>query len=105
MAVTTSWLGKLKKLLGKTRGTELSRVEIEYDAGFGNTLFIRGEGAMLKWDQGAPLKNEKTDLWVWETTSPFESCRFKILINDVQYEIGENHSLTYGGTIRYTPKF
>ena len=105
MATATSWLGRLKKLLAKARGSETSRIEVEYDAGFGNQLYIRGEGASLSWEKGVPLTNTNANHWAWETSAPFNSCRFKILVNDVQYEVGENHVLTYGGTIRYNPKF
>ena len=105
MATATSWLGRLKNLLARARSSETSRVEIEYDAGFGNRLYIRGEGALLSWEKGAPLTNTNANHWTWETKAPFNSCRFKILINDVQYEVGENHTLTYGGTVRYKPNF
>jgi hypothetical protein len=107
MATTTGWLGKLKKILRKTESTgyQVSRVEVEYDAGFGNQLYIRGEGGNLSWEKGIPMTNVDATHWAWETKSSFESCMFKILLNDVQYEVGENHSLTCGGTLRYTPRF
>ncbi len=82
-----------------------TRVVVKSDVGFGNQLFIRGQGANLSWDRGLPLKNIKQDEWVWETDSSFNSCEFKILINDFTYESGENHLLDCGATIQYTPKF
>ena len=82
-----------------------TRIIIKYDVGFNNALFIRGKGANLNWEKGIPLKNVKRDEWVWETNAPFATCEFKILINDSQYELGENHQLSHGATAHHTPKF
>lgn len=105
MSTTTGWLGKLKKLLQRTDEKTISRVEVLYDAGFGNTLFIRGSGSPLSWEKGVSMKNVSSDLWAWETDDSLDNCRFKVLINDVQYEEGEDHLLTKGAVIRYSPKF
>lgn len=82
-----------------------TRIIIHYDVGFPNSLYIRGEGSELSWEKGLLLKNVKSDEWIWETTKPFTTCQFKILINDSEYELGENHLLTYGASVHYTPKF
>ena len=83
----------------------LGRVIIKYDVGFGNVLFIRGRGAGLSWDKGISLKNEGSSEWIWEPEQTFNECEVKILINDKMYEVGENHWLTCGATIQYTPSF
>ncbi len=85
--------------------TATTRVTVKFDVGFGNILFIRGKGASLSWDKGVMLRNSKPDEWVWETNTPFSACEFKVLINDSEYEIGDNHPLTQGASIQYTPKF
>jgi hypothetical protein len=82
-----------------------TRIVVKYDVGFNNSLHIRGAGASLSWEKGIPLTNVRSDEWIWESNKPFTSCEFKVLINDQQYEIGENHLLTYGTTIQYTPTF
>lgn len=82
-----------------------TKVTIKYDAGFPNQLYIRGKGANLSWDKGMLLKNTKPDEWVWETDASFNHCEFKILINDNQYEEGDNHLVTAGATIVFTPCF
>ncbi len=83
----------------------LTKITIQYDVGFSNAIFLRGKGATLSWDKGIPLKNTKTNEWVWETAIPFTTCEFKVLINDKEYEIGDNHLLTCGASVHYTPKF
>ncbi len=82
-----------------------TRITIHFDVGFPNALYLRGEGAELSWEKGLLLKNVKSDEWIWETNKPFTTCQFKILINDYEFEIGENHLLTCGASVHYTPKF
>lgn len=89
---------------GSRRGSQ-AKVIVKYDAGFKNTLFVRGQGANLSWDKGVPLKNVKADEWIWEPETSFADCEFKILINDVSYEEGENHRLRKGMKIQFTPHF
>ena len=82
-----------------------TRVTIRYDVGLNNNLHIRGCGAGLSWDRGVLMKNVGPDEWIWETNLPFSNCEFKVILNDQQYESGENHRIDAGGKIRYTPKF
>lgn len=82
-----------------------TRVVVRYDVGFNNSLSLRGKGANLCWDKGIPLKNIKNDEWIWETEALFNTCEFKVLINDCQYENGENHPISCGASIQYTPQF
>jgi hypothetical protein len=89
----------------KTHSGPKTRITLNFDVGFPNAIYLRGQGANLSWDKGILLKNVKADEWVWETNVPFTSCEFKVLINDTQYELGQNHTLTCGASIRYTPQF
>jgi hypothetical protein len=89
----------------KAKNGGRSAIRIKYDVGFNNNLYIRGEGAGLDWGKGSPLTNVARDEWIWETTEPFETCQFKVLINDKEYELGENHRLPPGATVQYTPQF
>lgn len=88
-----------------TQAKTKSKVIIHYDVGFNNSISIRGKGAGLSWDKGIMLRNEGPDRWVWETNSPFQTCEFKVLINDAQYEQGENHTLSFDKCLEYTPIF
>lgn len=79
---------------------------IKCDIGFGNTLFIRGEGtSILNWDKGQPLTfDEKEQGWCFHSSleGPIE---FKVLINDLQWSEGENFTLLPGGKHIFEPKF
>ena len=80
-------------------------IQVSYDVGWGNTLFIRGEGCGLSWDKGIPLTyDEKKKHWYWEckTEKPIE---FKLLINDETWSEGENFVLNPGKTKKIEPSF
>ncbi len=85
--------------------TGKTRITIKYDVGFENAVYLRGVGADLSWNRGIKLKNVKADEWVWETDRPFKGGEFKVLVNDTHFEHGENHPLTPGATLEYTPHF
>ncbi|MCB1213422.1 MAG: hypothetical protein KDK40_03900 [Chlamydiia bacterium] len=84
-----------------------TRIEVFCDAGFNNTLFIRGEGcSSLSWSAGTPLTNVNSDCWVWESSQPFsETVQYKILFNDCSYEQGENRKIECGESQSITPRF
>ena len=87
-------------------GRKKTKITVQYDAGFQNALYLRGEGLPgLNWDRGVPLKNVSADEWVFETDASFNDGQFKILINDVVYEVGENHPLKKGSAISINPQF
>lgn len=88
-----------------TRTPQKTKITIKYDVGFTNYITIRGKGANLNWDKGQPLKNVKSDEWIWETDAHFNLCEFKVLINDQTYEKGENHLINCGSSVIYTPRF
>lgn len=88
---------------GHKRGTTC--VTVKVDCGFGNELFIRGDGAGLSWNKGLKLRNIDANTWIWETDRPFTQSYFKVLINDENFESGENHFIKHGSQIVYTPSF
>jgi hypothetical protein len=84
----------------------VTKITVKFDCGFPNNLFIRGEGLPgINWEKGVMLKNIKADEWTWETNKPFSKALYKILINDRQYECGENHAIECGKSIVLSPKF
>lgn len=90
----------------KEQKKEKTKIVVQCDAGFQNNVYVRGQGIPhMNWDEGIALKHVKADEWVWETDEPFNTGEFKVLINDKTYEIGENHLLLPGASIRINPKF
>lgn len=84
-----------------TKTTVIARV----DAGFGNGLYVRGDGAELNWDQGILMRNISPYEWRFETTQANTGMIFKFLINDDVWAEGENLSVAAGGTSVSSPTF
>ena len=75
------------------------------DVGFGNTLYIRGDGAGLSWDAGVPLECVKGDRWsivLPETAKPI-ACKF--LINDLTWSVGPDYVVEPGKKATIAPAF
>jgi len=92
-------------LLKRVQGKKTTRVTVKYDAGFGNHLHLRGDGAGLSWNRGVPLKNVSSNRWVWETDDGFKECNYKVLLNDERYEGGDNRIIACGKHIEIVPRF
>lgn len=91
--------------LNTAKKRQTTEVKVKFNVGFSNNLYIRGDGAGLSWERGLLMKNLKEDEWVWTTNDPFTKCEFKVLINDTRYEDGENHLITCGNSLQYSPHF
>jgi hypothetical protein len=80
-------------------------VVAQIDVGFGNTLYIRGEGPGLSWEKGVALDCVADDRWshtVPETSKPIV---FKFLINDQTWCKGDDFVAQPGSTVTVSPIF
>lgn len=75
------------------------------DVGFGNSLYVRGEGAGLSWDKGVQLENVSPYEWSFSSTTAKGDVTFKFLINDEIWAEGENITVAKGGTSISSPVF
>ena len=95
-----------KPKIRRARACKSAVAVMKCDIGFGNTLFIRGEGAKnLSWDKGLALTfDEKEHAWCFHTSGnrPIE---FKVLINDSHWSEGENFVLSPGAKQTFEPIF
>ena len=87
-----------------TTAKPVTTIEAKIDVGFGNNLFVRGEGAGLSWDKGSPLKCVAPSTWQWsgEAGAPLK-C--KLLLNDSVWMSGEDLVITPGKRVEVTPAF
>lgn len=83
----------------------VTQVEAKIDVGWGNTLFIRGEGAGLSWDKGTPMACLDATTWIWLTTGAGSPVRFKLLINDELWAGGDDLAVAPGACIEVKPAF
>lgn len=83
----------------------VTTIRARIDIGFGNQLYLRGDGAGLSWDRGVVMTNVAAD--EWQITLP-ESARpvvFKFLINDQGWSTGPDYSVIPGTSTAVTPAF
>ncbi len=80
-------------------------ITAKIDIGFGNALFVRGEGAGLSWDRGLPMANLGHDTWQVELGESARPVAFKFLVNDLSWSAGEDYSLAPGASRVFTPTF
>jgi hypothetical protein len=75
------------------------------DVGYGNTLFLRGEGPGLSWDKGIALDSVANDKWTITFPESERPIVFKFLLNDVTWSSGEDFTVAPGTSITLTPVF
>lgn len=82
-----------------------TRVIARIDVGFGNTLYIRGDGPGLSWNQGVPMECVASDQWEITLGESARPVLFKVLLNDQVWCAGPDNVLASGGTATITPEF
>jgi hypothetical protein len=83
----------------------VTTITANFDVGFGNALYLRGDGPGLSWDKGIRLECVADDKWsiaLGEAARPFV---FKFLINDEVWSTGEDYLVDPGVSVTLTPKF
>lgn len=83
----------------------LTRVIAKVDAGWGNSLFIRGNGAGLSWHAGVLMQCVGSDEWIWENKIGKGTVEFKVLVNDEIWAVGDDVSVNAGDTVTCHPVF
>jgi hypothetical protein len=79
-------------------------IEAKIDVGFGNTLFVRGQGDGLSWERGVQLEN--VDSKTWRLALPAkDKLQFKLLLNDSIWAQGEDVIAAPGKKVEVTPAF
>jgi hypothetical protein len=89
----------------ESSGTRVS-VTANADIGFGNYLYIRGDGCGLSWNRGVQMDPIASDSWYWECKCDCDRkyFEFKVLINDELWSVGENF-VAIGEKNEIVPKF
>jgi len=79
-------------------------IEAQIDVGFGNTLYLRGDGHGLSWNQGVPLTCVDASTWKWSGEAEDE-LKFKLLLNDAIWSKGEDLVVAPGEKVQVAPAF
>lgn len=77
---------------------------MKVDVGYGNTLFLRGQGAGLTWEHGQPLVCVDGKTWRWSGEAK-DPITFKILINDQIWSAGSDLTVAPGQKLEIAPEF
>ena len=82
----------------------LTTIDVKIDVGFGNAVFLRGQGSGLNWEHGVPLACVDGSTWRWSQTvaSPIT---FKVLINDQVWSAGSDLVVKPGQKLEVAPNF
>lgn len=83
----------------------ITRIVANIDIGWGNMLYIRGEGAGLSWEQGVPMLCEDGKQWHWDAETEDGPISFKFLMNDEKWALGENVTINAGDFHSSEPQF
>lgn len=77
----------------------------QVDVGFGNQLYLRGDGAGLSWDHGVEMACVRDDQWSYRLEGVTRPLNFKFLINDVTWSTGPDYTVAPEATVVLTPSF
>jgi hypothetical protein len=83
----------------------VTTIEAKIDVGFGNALFIRGQGDGLSWDKGTALECVNASTWVWSSNRVQDKVVFKLLVNDQVWSQGEDLVVEAGMKAEIVPAF
>jgi len=83
----------------------VTTINARIDVGFGNALFLRGEGPGLSWDKGLLMECVERDLWRIVLAESARAYTFKFLINDATWSAGPDFTAACGTSVTLTPEF
>ena len=82
-----------------------TRISARIDIGFGNILYLRGDGPGLSWEHGVPMECNKDIVWNWTTSETVKAFTYKVLVNDVSWSVGEDYTAHAGQNNKVNPEF
>lgn len=83
----------------------LTTISAVIDIGFGNKLWLRGEGPGLSWEKGVVMDCVADDKWSLTIPDASAPIVFKFLVNDLSWSTGTDYVAKPGESISLTPTF
>jgi hypothetical protein len=80
-------------------------ISAQINIGFGNHLYVRGEGPGLSWDHGIAMDCTGADLWTTSIKNAATPVIFKVLVNDLTWSAGDDFVAQPGQSLTITPTF
>jgi hypothetical protein len=88
----------------KSTAEALTTIEVKIDVGFGNAVFLRGQGSGLTWERGVPLACVDGSTWRW-AQKVADPVTFKVLLNDEVWSAGGDIVVSPGQKVEISPSF
>ena len=85
--------------------TTITTITANLDVGFGNAIYVRGDGPGLSWDKGLVMDCAAVDKWTITISDAVMPIVFKLLLNDLTWCIGNDYTVEPGGSITIEPTF
>ncbi len=89
----------------KTGEPPVTFISAQIDIGFGNHLYLRGSGPGLSWDKGIAMDCVGSNLWTASIRNATAPVVFKVLVNDLSWNTGDDYVVAAGQSITVTPSF
>ena len=89
----------------KTGEPPVTFISASIDIGFGNHLFLRGDGPGLSWDRGIAMDCTGAGLWTASVKHAKSPVTFKVLVNDLSWSNGDDFVAAPGQSVTITPSF
>ncbi len=89
----------------KTGEPPVTFISAQTDIGFGNHLYLRGEGPGLSWDHGIAMDCTGAGLWTASVKHAKTPVVFKVLVNDLSWSTGNDFTVEPGQSVTVTPSF
>lgn len=87
-----------------TTTTTTTTIEVKIDVGYGNAVYLRGQGSGLNWERGVPLSCVDGATWRW--SQPVSTpVTFKVLLNDQVWSTGGDLVVEPGQKLEVSPSF
>jgi hypothetical protein len=83
---------------------DVTTIDVKLDVGFGNAVFLRGQGGGLTWERGVPLSCVDGKTWRWSGKVK-DPITFKPLINDKIWSAGSDLTVKPGQKVEVKPVF
>lgn len=87
------------------RAPAITTITAHIDIGFGNALYLRGQGADLSWDRGTLMNCVADNCWSLQLPESTRPVIFKFLVNDLSWSAGQDYVVASGDTLATTPTF
>ncbi len=83
----------------------VTTITARVNVGFGNALYLRGDGAGLSWNRGVQLTCMSANEWLITIPESARPVLFKFLINDSTWSVGPDYSVIPGTSTVLSPTF